>query len=457
MIEKAGIPTMVITRQTFSGQVIAAVQGQGLPPEAPIIHEFPTDMWLTGADLTPLKEGIDYIVEGLTKWQPKVTKLGLLSAGEKLKVTGDSYQAALDNLNLLFLQNNWGDGLPVIPPNEERVNWILTGTDLARDTLIGMGKILPKGGRATVEALAVSLAMAGGRPEHLPLLIAIVEAMTKEEAKHQSWIATTRSCFAVVAVNGPVGHQLRLGKRYGVLGPDPKYPGSMAVGRALSFLIRVLGGAIPGAGCMSIFGMMKGTNAVFAEDDTALPESGWPSLAEERGYPKGTNLVTIAPAVSAHQTQFHQAFGPSVEDEEVQFLRRMGADLGCPGLIGGYIKNAPGVYSGICLIGYTMVKVLNELGWDKQKVKDLIIENARPTWEMQVKYGRVDPKATPEPMDLAPVMLVIAGGDQGNQGCVMHAYGGHVTTSAEVKLPPNWDALLAQAEKDLGPIPVLSS
>ena len=449
---------MIVTRQTFSGQVIAAVQGQGFGPEAPIVFEFPTTMWLTGADLTPLKENIDKIVYGLTKWQPKITEKGVLSAGTNIKVTGKDYQNALDNLNILFLKNDWGDGLPIVPATKERVDWIMTGTDLKPDAKLGPGKILPVGGLATVQACAVALAMAGGRPEELPVLIAVVEALIDPAASHQSWVATTRACFAVVVVNGPVGRQVRLGTRYGVLGPIPKSPGSSTIGRALSFLIRIQGGCVPGSGSMAIFGFMRGTNAVFAEDEFGIKElTGWPTLAVERGFKPEDNVVTIFPSVTAHQTQFHQAFGPTPDLEEIQFLNRMAADLGAPGLIGGYIaaSDNPNVYSGAFMISYNMARVLSDYGWDKKKVRDYVQEQMKPTWESLVKNGRVDPKATPTPVKNAPPMLLVAGGDQGNQGCAFMAYGGHTTTSAKVQLPAKWNDLLKQADTDLGPAPTI--
>ncbi len=449
---------MIVTRQTFSGQVLAAVQGQGFGPEAPIVTEWPTTMWLTGADLTPLREGIDKVVYGLTKWEPKITKVGILSKGEKIKVAGKNYQNALDNLNVLFLKNDWGDGLPIVPATQERVDWILTGTDLKRDAKIGPGKVLPKGGLATVEACAVALAMAGGRPEELPVLIAAVDAMIAPEAKHESWVATTRSAFAVVVVNGPITRQVRLGTRYGVMGPIPKAPSSSTIGRALSFLLRIQGGTVPGSGSMAIFGFMRATNAVFAEDEFGVKDlKGWPTLAVERGFKPEDNVVTVFPSVTAHQTQFHQAFGPTPDLEEIQFLNRMAADLGGPGLIGGYIaenKN-PNVYSGAFMISYNMCRLLSEMGWDKKKVRDYVQEQMKPTWESLVKNGRVDPKATPTEIKNAPPMLLIAGGDQGNQGCALMAYGNHVTTSSKVQLPAKWNDLLKQAETDLGPVPAV--
>jgi len=51
------------------------------------------------------------------------------------------------------------------------------------DTVIG--KILPRGRIATVETLAINLAMTGGRPEYLPVLIAAIEAMIDPVVVHQ--------------------------------------------------------------------------------------------------------------------------------------------------------------------------------------------------------------------------------------------------------------------------------
>jgi hypothetical protein len=62
-----------------------------------------------------------------------------------------------------MLANLWGDGLPIWPATRERVEWILRGTELPRQKMLG--KVLPRGGIATVESCAIALAMAGGRPE----------------------------------------------------------------------------------------------------------------------------------------------------------------------------------------------------------------------------------------------------------------------------------------------------
>jgi hypothetical protein len=471
-IEKAGIPTMIIVRETFTPGVLSGMASFGFAPEAPTVWESPMDMWLTGADLTPLRENIDKVVYGLTKWQPTVTETGVASAGEKLKFEGKDYEEALAKMNHGFLQHMWGDGLPMLPPTEERVNWILTGTDLPRDTIVGAeGKIMPKGGRPSVENLAIALAMAGGRPEYLPLLIAAVEAIAVPSVSfgHRGWVSTTHSPFPVVIVNGPIGKQIRLTSRYGVMGPDPRFPAGGIIGRAIRLILMILGGAIPGVGTMAIFGHMRYTNAVFAEDEAGLELSGWPSLAEERGFAKGANVATVMPVACIETSQLHQSFGPTPQDEQIQWLRRIGGDIASPGHFLGYtpdpdepgplqhggVDSGPDTKSGLVVMGYNMAKVLADYGWSKEDVQEYIRENAVPSWEDLVYYGRFDPAATPQPVPVAPVMLVVAGGDQSNQACVMK--GGTVADyhgrpeSKEIKLPANWDDLLAEAEADLGP------
>ena len=210
----------------------------GFSADAATVHEFPLDMFLVGSDLTPLRENIDKIIYGLTKWSPKTKEKGLVKPS-KVKVQGKDYQEAVANMNLLFLKNLWSDGLPLLPATEERLNWIMTGTDFSRDKVIG--KILPRGGIATVETIAASLAMAGGRPEYLSVLIAAMDAILDPQFFHQHMNSTTCSTYAAVIVNGPAAKQIRLNSGYGCLGPSSKYPAGATIGRAIRLILLNLG------------------------------------------------------------------------------------------------------------------------------------------------------------------------------------------------------------------------
>lgn len=184
----------------------------------------------------------------------------------------------------------WSDGLPFAPPTEKLVKWILTGTGMPPDKPVLT--MLPRGGTATIHTVAVNLAMAGGRPEYMPVLIAALEAMGKEKFAHGLMNTTTCGVYPVMIVNGPVSRQIRLGSGYGCLGPDPLHPAGASIGRALRLLLTNVGGAIPGKGTMSIHGgPARYTSIVFAEDEEGLP-TDWESLGIEQGFLPGTNTVT---------------------------------------------------------------------------------------------------------------------------------------------------------------------
>ena len=436
---------MAFTRKGFSQVVGNGFAGFGFAPEGPTVYEFPLEMFVPGSDLTPINENIDKIVYALTKWEPKIKKKGVYYPAEKVTVQGKDYQEALANMNNLFLENLWGDGLPIFPATEERVKWILTGTDLPLDTVVGTGKILPRGGIATVEGVAVALAEAGGRPEYLPVLIAAVEAFVKPEFVQQSLQATTSSTFPVVIVNGPVAKQIRLGSGYGLLGPDPLHPAGGSIGRALRLIQMNLGGAIPGIGTMAIYGANRFTNIVFAEDEEGLPKGWEPLNVTYWGYPRGTNTVGLFGANSSINVG---GGGQTLTKEGVQsVLDRFVGVMSAPNsnyYSGGSFDNgAPG----LVFMARGTAQSVATFGWTKGKLQRYLWENSR-----NLKTGVLTPvTARPE-----NIMIVVAGGEQSGHSFYMGVgLGPQKHTSAGIKLPAKakWDALLKQAETDLGPIP----
>ncbi|HTY61191.1 MAG TPA: hypothetical protein VMG30_02935, partial [Acidobacteriota bacterium] len=85
----------------------------------------------------------------------------------------------LDEVQEFFLRRQWTDGLPVIPPTIDRVEKFLKFTDRSREEVIGI--LLPESRAATVWNIAVNGVMAGCRPEYMPVLLAVIEAVSEPE------------------------------------------------------------------------------------------------------------------------------------------------------------------------------------------------------------------------------------------------------------------------------------
>ncbi len=450
-----GIPTMVVTRQGFTQLVINSFAGYGFPPEAPTITEFPIEMFLKGSDLTPLRENIDKVVYGLTKWEAKNKQKGVFNPGSKITVQGKDYQDAVDKMNQLFLKNNWSDGLPIIPATAERVDWILSGTDLKRDAVVGTGKILPRGGIATVESLAVALAMAGGRPEYLPVLIASVDALTVPEAMHSDWNATTVSNWPAVIVSGPIAKQIRLNSGYGMLGPDPAHPAGGPIGRALRFVLMNLGGAVPGQGTMANFGQMRYTNSVFAEDVEGYPK-GWKTYAEELGFKRDQNIVTLFPVSSSTNVNQTRTDAKEGQEQEIKYLARVASAMSSTGaqLLGE--KPDPKSRSGIVIFCSVRAEMLASFGFTKEKIEAYLLEESKIPWEKLVSAGQTNEvggkKGTA--LSIGKPIILVGGGAQSGHTHWMQSGKKNIPETKEIKLPAKWDQLIKAAEADLGPIPV---
>lgn len=428
-------------------------------------------MFLPASDLTPINENIDIFVEGLTKWEPEVKEKGIYPKAN-VEVEGKDYEEAVANMNHLFLRNYWSDGLPLLPATEERVNWILTGTDLSPDTRIG--NIMPKAGIATVKDIAVALAMAGGRPEHLPVLIAVVECIVVPEFWTRSWNSTTNNPTPVVIVNGPIAKQIRLNSGYGCLGPSPLYPAGGGIGRALRLILQDIGGAIPGLGTMAIHGMgSRYANLVFAEDEDSVPEVGWAPLSVERGFAPGENAVTLHIVLS--EITLSSLFKTTTDEDALKTMTGWARIMRTPRIQQPYGKvyNPEGA-PGILLVAPLTAAGFADRGWSKADVREWLWEATTLTPSEVEEYGfegttlgggtkypaTSHPAGSPLPLCVSPdnIMMVVAGGVQSGHGFWMgtmtHT---EVVQSKEIVLPAEaqWDALLEQAEEELGPVPTL--
>ena len=161
----------------------------------------------------------------------------------------------------------WTDGLPVVPPTEARVLAMLAGTRRAPSEVVAV--VPPDLAPCTVEKVAVNAVLAGWLPEHLPLVLAAVEAACTDAFNVHGVLATTFPAGPVVVVNGPLAKAVGMNSGGNALGQGNR--ANATIGRALHLVVRNVGGGRPGEVDRATQGQPGKLSACFAEAEDGSP------------------------------------------------------------------------------------------------------------------------------------------------------------------------------------------
>ncbi len=259
---------------------------------------------------------------------------------------------AEDDIEACF-DRGWSDGLPLVPPTEERVLRMLAATTRAGGEVVGI--VPPDMAPCTIEKVAINAVMAGCRPDYLPVVIAAVEAALMNAFCMHGLLCTTMFSGPMVIVNGPAAKAIGMNSGMNVLGQGNR--ANATIGRALQLIIRNVGGGRPQEADQSTFGTPGKYTFCFAEDE----ESPWPSLAEERGFDAGQSTVTLFSADGVQGVLDQKARVPEPLIVSIaQSLRTVGhADL-----VNGS--------DAVVLIGPEHGRVFDEAGWSKAQAVEAL-------------------------------------------------------------------------------------
>ena len=192
-----------------------------------------------------------------------------------------------ENLMRQFLENGWTDGLPIVLPTQARVDEMLKGTSHKADELVGrMQPSSPHDAWSyTVEKIAVNAVMAGARPEHFPVILALASTGVP------SIFTSTTSFARMMVVNGPIRKEIKMNAGIGALGPF-NYANSV-LGRAWTLMsITLDGGAKTGETYMGSQGNnLNYNNMCMPENEEELP-SGWKPFHVQKGYKPQESVVS---------------------------------------------------------------------------------------------------------------------------------------------------------------------
>ena len=180
----------------------------------------------------------------------------------------------------------WTDGLPVVPPTEERVMAMLKGTARAPDEIVAV--VPPDLVPCSVEKVAINAVMAGCKPEYLPVVLAALEAVCTDAFNMHGVLATTMGVGPVVVVGGPIRRAIGMNTGINALGQGNR--ASATIGRALQLTVRNVGGGRPGEVDRATFGNPGKFSFCFAEDEEGSP---WSPRASDFGVEPGRSSVTV--------------------------------------------------------------------------------------------------------------------------------------------------------------------
>lgn len=234
-----------------------------------------------GAGLPPHRPGC-----GSRTHDPRIAaRREVAERAARLRARRVELGAEEDEIEATF-ERGWSDGLPVVPPTPERVARMLAGTTRAPEQTVAV--VPPDLAACTVEKVAINAVLAGCRPEHLPVVLAAVEAACTDAFNMHGLLATTWFAGPVAVVNGPVVQRLGMNGGVNALGPGNR--ANATIGRALQLVVRNIGGGRPGEIDRATLGQPGKYTFCFPEDEAGSP---WEPLHVERGFRPDQSTVTL--------------------------------------------------------------------------------------------------------------------------------------------------------------------
>jgi hypothetical protein len=197
----------------------------------------------------------------------------------------------------------WTDGLPVVPPTAALVERMLGGGPWRADEVLLVEPVRDRA--VTAWHAAINAVMAGCRPEYFPVVGAALSAIGDPEFKLHGPATSTGGAALMVIVNGPVRDAIGLHPGGNLLGPGVR--ANATIGRALRLVLLNCLGCRPGVLDQSTQGWAGKYTLCFAEHEAASP---WEPLHVSRGLRATQSAVTVFAAESGHNVLVHAASEP---------------------------------------------------------------------------------------------------------------------------------------------------
>lgn len=341
----------------------------------------------------------------------------------------------------LFFERGWTDGLPVVPPTPDRVSAMLAAGGVEPGELLGT---VPQRGRSvTAEKAAVAAVMAGCRPEYFPVVLAGLGGILDPAFNVHAAVTSTGGAALCLVVSGPLAGELGMAARHNALSSGCRP--NATIGRAVRLVAMNVLGARTGGLDGSSLGHPGKYSLCFAEDP---PPEPWEPLRTERGYRPEDTTVTVMATEAPRQVANH--LNPDPEG----VLRTMAAAMRVPST---FCVGKGG--QAVVVFGPEHAGALVEGGWTRVAVRERLAELSRVApGELEAAGVRVERGAqhdmTPGPDGLLPtvpsaedIAVVTAGGAGAGWSAYIPAWAPVLHSRSVTRRVP----LVGEALPDCGP------
>ncbi len=330
----------------------------------------------------------------------------------ELRTVADDAEAVLAYVEA----QGWGDGLPVIPQTEARVQAMLDATPLPPEHVVGI--VEPRRGEATIEKIAVNAVLAGCEPRVFPAVVAAVEAVCQPEFNLYALNTTTCCATPALMLNGSARAALGIECGYSCLGHNGR--ANATIGRALRLVMRNVGGAIPGAVSKSVFGQPGRVSLCFGEWEERSP---WPPFHVRRGFATTDSTVT---AVCATGTQDIADIFADTGEELVWVLAHSIDWIGNNKVLVAQDKGDM-----LLLLCPDFAHKIARDGIDVPTMQRMLLQGTRTPierwhrshWPKLERLGYVDGDVVPLAARPEQFLIAVAGGESGHHACYFCTFG----------------------------------
>jgi len=266
----------------------------------------------------------------------------------------------------LFQERGWTDGLPIVPPTEERVEEFLAVAGLDPEEVLLELAMTHR--RVTVRLAAVNAVMAGCLPEYFPVIIAAVKGWSDprwgsgdDEFFYISGNSTGGGGQLLI-INGPIRERLGINSGVNLYGPGQR--ANSAIGRAIRLILINACGFIPGVVDNATQGHPGKFSFCIAENEA---ESPWEPLHVERGFAADVSTVTTVGARGPEPVENRLSETPEgILLTIADTMSRLGA-----------MVNTDIAPTKVVVMGPEHAHKVAAAGWSKQDVKQFLYEHTR--------------------------------------------------------------------------------